>query len=191
MGRRERKLTKPRANVATSAPSQRSLKRSTTTPPPQAIVSDTNRASSNGDTMASEITLDREEMLSGVLNCNSRRPEITQTKIVDAFLFRADSQQPILHYQNLSNPSDQAGPVRAQVNDTWFGSIRSDKTLDGNQVPQAIFTAVQTTMLNFVAASSSSAAAASSSSSKSPLHPQEQMAMFNMRHQIPPRSLAG
>jgi len=61
MGRREhteRKLTKPRANAATS---QRSWRRSTTTPPPQPIVSDTNRGSSNGDTMASEITLDREE----------------------------------------------------------------------------------------------------------------------------------
>ena len=125
---------------------------------------------------------------SDVLNCelgNSRRPEITQTKLVDVFLFRADAQQPILHYRNLSNPSDQAGLVRAQVNDTWFGSdglhwsgqnisypfywviIRSDKTLDGDQVPQAIFTAVQTNMLDSVAASSSSAAAASSSSSRS------------------------
>lgn len=111
---------------------------------------------------------------------NSRRPEITQTNLVDIFLFRADSQQEILYFSNVSNPTDQAGLIRAQVNDSWFGSdglswsgqnvsypyywviIRSDSTLDGNQVPQPIFTAVQTTVLDSVA--SSSAAAVSSSS---------------------------
>ncbi|KAJ3490278.1 hypothetical protein NLJ89_g11445 [Agrocybe chaxingu] len=111
---------------------------------------------------------------------NSRRPELTQTNLVDVFLFRADSQQQLLHFRELPNPSDQAGVLRTQVNDTWFGSsgqnwtvknvsypfywviIRSDKTLDGNQVPQPIFSAVQTTVLDSVA--SSSAAAASSSS---------------------------
>jgi len=90
----------------------------------------------------------------------------------------------MLHFRQLPNPSDQAGLVRAQVNDSWFGEqgknwngkdvaypyywviIRSDKTLDGNQVPQPIFTAVQTTVLDSVAASSSSSAAAASSSSE-------------------------
>lgn len=116
---------------------------------------------------------------------NSRRPEITQTNLVDIFLFRADSQRRILSFQNVTNPSDQAGVVRAQVNDSWFGAdglrwssqnisypfywviIRSDKTLDGNQVPQPIFTAVQTTILDSVASSSSLAAASSSSVSAS------------------------
>lgn len=111
---------------------------------------------------------------------NSRRPEITQTNLVDIFLFRGDSQRQILHYPNFSNPTDQAGLIRAQVNDSWFGSdglrwsgrnvsypfywviIRSDKTLDGNQVPQPIFTAVQTTVLDSVASSSSEAASSSS-----------------------------
>lgn len=116
---------------------------------------------------------------------NSRRPELTQTNLVDVFLFRADKQQELLHFRELPNPSDQAGLVRAQVNDTWFGSdgnkfspgganqtfpfywviIRSDKTLDGNEVAQPIFTAVQTTVLDSVAAASSSASVAAASSS--------------------------
>lgn len=71
------------------------------------------------------------------------------------------------------------------MNDTWFGAegltwsganislpyywviIRSDGALDGSQVSQAIFTAVQTTVLDSVASSSSAAAAASSSSAAS------------------------
>lgn len=114
---------------------------------------------------------------------NSRRPEITQTNLVDIFLFRADSQSQVLYYHNVANPSEQAGVLRAQVNDSWFGSdglrwsgqnvsypfywviIRSDKTLDGNQLPQSIFTAVQTTMLDSVASSSSMAASSRSSAS--------------------------
>ncbi|KAF8969018.1 hypothetical protein BDZ97DRAFT_1915704 [Flammula alnicola] len=114
---------------------------------------------------------------------NSRRPELTQTNLVDIFLFRADSQQQILHLANQTNPSDQAGHITQQVDDRWFGTqgfnfngtqtpfpfywviIRSDKTLDGNQVPQPIFTAVQTTVLDSVAAASSSSALAAASSS--------------------------
>ena len=121
---------------------------------------------------------------------NSRRPEITQTNLVDIFLFRADSQQQILNFTNQSNPTNQSGVLRTQVNDTWFGTdgldwsgsnrsfpycwviIRSDSTLDGSQISQPIFTAVQTTVLDSVAssiaaASSSSALAASLSASTS------------------------
>ncbi|PPQ87817.1 hypothetical protein CVT24_002749, partial [Panaeolus cyanescens] len=112
---------------------------------------------------------------------NSRRPELTQTNLVDIFLFRGDSQQQILHFHNVENPSEQAGVIRAQVNDSWFGTdglkfsgrnisypfywviIRADKTLDGNQVTQPIFTAVQTTVLDSVASASAAAAASSSS----------------------------
>lgn len=92
---------------------------------------------------------------------NSRRPDLTQTNLVDIFLFRGDSGQQILHFPNTSNPTDQAGLLTAQVNDSWWGTdgknwngsnisypfywviIRSDKTLDGNQVAQPTFTAVR------------------------------------------------
>ena len=84
----------------------------------------------------------------------------------------------------MTNPFNQAGVLRTQVNDTWFGTdglnwsgsdvnfpfywvlIRSDDTLDGSQIAQSIFTAVQTTVLDSVASSSSAAAAASSSSAR-------------------------
>jgi hypothetical protein len=92
---------------------------------------------------------------------NSRLPEITQLNLVDIFLFHADSLTQVLHFANVTNPSDQAGLIRAQVNDTWWGAegsdwqgtnisypyywviIRSDTTLDGSEIPQAIFTAVR------------------------------------------------
>ncbi|KAG5643621.1 hypothetical protein DXG03_000588 [Asterophora parasitica] len=118
---------------------------------------------------------------------NSRRPEITNTgsNLVDIFLFHGDSRQQILHYRNVPNPSDQAGRINAQVNDSWWGAngvkwdgfnqsfpfywvlIPSDKTLDGNQIAQPTFTAVQTTYADSVASSLSSAAAASSASASS------------------------
>ncbi|PPQ93083.1 hypothetical protein CVT25_003115 [Psilocybe cyanescens] len=104
---------------------------------------------------------------------NSRRPELTQTNLVDIFLFRADSQQQLLHFPQHPNPPDRAGMVTAQVNDTWFGAnglnfqgtnvsfpyfwviIRSDATLaNGNFIPQPIFTAVQTQVLDSVASPS-------------------------------------
>ena len=83
---------------------------------------------------------------------NSRRPEITQTNLVDIFVFYGDSLQPFIHYRNVPNPTDQAGYITAQVNDTWFGTsgqlwsgqnvsmsfywvlIRSDQTLDGSEI---------------------------------------------------------
>lgn len=116
---------------------------------------------------------------------NSRRPELTQINLVDIYLFRGDSRREVLSFKNQPNPQNQAGWIRAQVDDRWFGEdglewsggnksypfywviIRSDKTLDGNEIPQSIFTAVQTTVADSVAASSSSAAAASSSSAAS------------------------
>jgi hypothetical protein len=80
---------------------------------------------------------------------------------VDIFLFHGDSRQQILHYPRVRNPSDQAGRINAQVNDSWWGSngvrwngknisypfywvlIPSDKTIDGNQIAQPTFTAVR------------------------------------------------
>jgi len=98
---------------------------------------------------------------------NSRRPELTQTNLVDVFLFRADSLTQMLYFPNQTNPSDQAGVVRAQVNDSWWGGdgsdwagqnisypyfwviIRSDATLDGSQIPQTTFSAVREYRLHF------------------------------------------
>jgi hypothetical protein len=92
---------------------------------------------------------------------NSRRPEITQTNLVDIYLFHGDSQAEIYHWHNIMNPVDQSGSITAQVNDTWFGSqatswngqnlsypyywviTRSDATLDGSEIPQSTFTAVR------------------------------------------------
>ncbi|KAF5370984.1 hypothetical protein D9615_010002 [Tricholomella constricta] len=116
---------------------------------------------------------------------NSRRPEITNTEsnLVDIFLFHGDSRQQILHYRKVPNPSDQAGRINAQVNDSWWGAngarwngknqsfpfywvlIPSDKTLDGNQIAQPTFTAVQTTYADSVAASMASSSASVASAS--------------------------
>ncbi|KAF9523884.1 hypothetical protein CPB83DRAFT_647202 [Crepidotus variabilis] len=113
---------------------------------------------------------------------NARRPDLLQTNLVNIYLFRADSQQQLLSFKDVVNPFGQAGVIRAQVNDTWFGEggkdwsgkdinypfywliTRNDKPVDGTAVAQPIFTAVQTTALDSVARSSSSAAAAASSS---------------------------
>lgn len=107
----------------------------------------------------------REAPIDGSNNSgNSRRPELTQINLVDIYLFRGDSRQEVLSFRNQPNPSNQAGFVRAQVDDRWFGEdglrwseesgnqsypfywviIRSDSTLDGNEIPQPIFTAVRT-----------------------------------------------
>lgn len=93
---------------------------------------------------------------------NSRRPELTQTNLVDIFLFHGDSREQILHIRNQPNPSDQAGLITRQVDDSWWGTngvkwngknisypfywvlISSNKTLDGNQIAQPTFTAVRT-----------------------------------------------
>ena len=135
---------------------------------------------------------------------NSRRPEITQFNLVDIFLFRADSQEQILHFHEVKNPFNQAGLLRTQVNDTWFGTdglnwsgsnltfpycwviIRSDATLDGSQISQSIFSAVQTRVLDSVASSSSAAAASSSSaraaSLSSSLSASESASSGNVQH---------
>ncbi|KAG6860697.1 hypothetical protein C0995_008369 [Termitomyces sp. Mi166 len=117
-----------------------------------------------------------------VISWNSRRPEITQTNLVDIFLFHGDSRQQILHFPNVANPSDQAGRINTQVNDSWWGDratnfhgqnisypyywvlIPSGTTIGPNAIAQPTFTAVQTTFADFVVASISSASVASVSS---------------------------
>ncbi|KAN0123491.1 hypothetical protein V8E52_002823 [Russula decolorans] len=115
---------------------------------------------------------------------NSRLPDLTQTNLVNIYLFHADSGSEILRVTNETNPFGRAGSIAKQVNDTWFPSggvnfngssitypyywiiTRADKTLDGTDTPQATFSAIQTTYADSVTsslASSSSAAAASAS----------------------------
>ena len=94
---------------------------------------------------------------------NSRRPEITQTNLVDIYLFHGDSNQQVLYFPQVTNPTDQAGYLTTPVNDTWFGSrtaneqwsggnislpfywvlISSNETLDGSQRAQPTFQAVR------------------------------------------------
>lgn len=92
---------------------------------------------------------------------NSRRPELARTNLVDVFLFHGDSRTQILHFPSLPNPTDQAGRISTQVNDSWWGTrgelwngsnisypfywvlISSTTTLDGNEIPQATFSAVR------------------------------------------------
>ena len=92
---------------------------------------------------------------------NSRRPEITQTNLVDIYLFHGDSHEQIRRFHNVPNPIDQSGFITALVNDSWFGEMgnswnnknvsypfywvltRSDKELDGSEIPQTTFSAVR------------------------------------------------
>ncbi|KAJ7729658.1 hypothetical protein DFH07DRAFT_895467 [Mycena maculata] len=109
---------------------------------------------------------------------NSNLPDFTQTDRVNIYLFHGDSQEQILFFENQVNPRGQAGSVTAQVNDSWWGDrgtnwdgtnisypyfwimSRSDESLDdGTQIPQATFTAVQTTFADSVLASMASTSA--------------------------------
>jgi hypothetical protein len=92
---------------------------------------------------------------------NSRLPELTQTNLVNIYLFHADSGYEVLRVTNETNPFGRAGSVAKQVNDSWFpdGGVsyngssisypyywvitRSDKSLDGTESPQATFSAVR------------------------------------------------
>ncbi|KAF8073340.1 hypothetical protein FPV67DRAFT_740662 [Lyophyllum atratum] len=114
---------------------------------------------------------------------NARRPQITPENLVDIFLFHGDSRKQILHYRNVPNPSDHAGLITAQVNDSWWPSngvgwkgknisypfywvlIPSDTTLDSNAIDQPTFSAVQTTFADSVVASMASSSASVSSAS--------------------------
>jgi len=96
---------------------------------------------------------------------NSRLPDLTQTNLVNIYLFHADSRTEVLRATNVTNPFGQAGQIARQVDDLWFpdGGVdfngssisypyywvitRSDKTLDGTEIPQATFTAVRELLL--------------------------------------------
>ncbi|PBK74935.1 hypothetical protein ARMSODRAFT_1013909 [Armillaria solidipes] len=116
---------------------------------------------------------------------NSGLPEFTQTNEVNVYLFRADSREQLLFFPNQTNPRNQAGSLTAQVNDTWFGTggadwsgsnltytfywvvTRNDSELDGSELTQTHFTAVQTTFADSVLSSMSATSSTSSSSSTS------------------------
>ncbi|KAI0320162.1 hypothetical protein OF83DRAFT_1053656 [Amylostereum chailletii] len=117
---------------------------------------------------------------------NSNRPQLTQTDKVNIYLFHADSGDEVTSFLNYTNPRNQAGQVRAFVNDSWFpggglswsGSdiqhpyywiiTRADQSLDdGTSQRQAIFTAVQTTFADSVTSSIASVSSASIASTAS------------------------
>lgn len=92
---------------------------------------------------------------------NSRRPELTQTNLVNIYLFHGDSLTRLLTFPNVTNDPSQAGLITAQVNDTWWGDngaawnganisypfywviTRNDVELDGTETRQAVFEAVR------------------------------------------------
>ncbi|KAI0763614.1 hypothetical protein BD413DRAFT_206777 [Trametes elegans] len=114
---------------------------------------------------------------------NSRLPQWAQTELVNIYLFQADSGQQVLNLTNVENPVYQAGIKHVQVDDRWWGSrgdqwngqnisfpfyfviTRNDRPLDNSAIPQATFTAVQTTFADSIVASMSSSSAAARSSS--------------------------
>ncbi|CAL1713061.1 unnamed protein product [Somion occarium] len=116
---------------------------------------------------------------------NSNLPQFTRTSLVNIYLFDAASQTILHQWLRQPNPKGRAGVLRFPVNDTWFGprgvnwrgtdlnylfywvvtGPDDDVRLQG--LPQPIFTAVQTTFADSVAASMSSTSAAAASSAAS------------------------
>jgi hypothetical protein len=92
---------------------------------------------------------------------NSRLPDLTQTNLVNIYLFHADSGNEVLRVMNQTNPFGRAGTIAKQVDDEWFpnGGVtfngssitypyywvitRSDATLDGTEIPLSTFSAVR------------------------------------------------
>ncbi|KAF7365611.1 hypothetical protein MVEN_00434600 [Mycena venus] len=106
---------------------------------------------------------------------NSNNPDFLQTERVDIYLFHGDSLEQVLAIPDQVNPSEQAGFVRRQVDDTWWGTrganwngsnisypfywliARHGESLDdGTLKPQTTFSAVQTTFADSVLATRSS-----------------------------------
>ncbi|KAI6005353.1 hypothetical protein EDC04DRAFT_2970718 [Pisolithus marmoratus] len=54
---------------------------------------------------------------------NSRRPQLTQTNLVNLYLFNADTQQPLFSITDVQNPTGAAGEYNLLVNDSWFGTL--------------------------------------------------------------------
>ncbi|KAJ6554915.1 hypothetical protein DFH09DRAFT_1365902 [Mycena vulgaris] len=116
---------------------------------------------------------------------NSNNPEFTASDRVDIYLFHGDSLEQILFMPDQVNTRGQAGVVRAQVNDSWWGdrgvnwaganisypfywliSKSGEPLSDGTQKPQTTFSAVQTTFADSVLASMASSSASAASVSR-------------------------
>ncbi|KAI5122461.1 hypothetical protein M0805_008772 [Coniferiporia weirii] len=113
---------------------------------------------------------------------NSNQPSFAQFNLVNIALFRADTGATIKTYNNTPNPTNRAGSLPITVDDDWWGAngaswsgedtpfefffaIVQNGTNPVVGLPQATFTAIQTTFANSVIASMSSTAAAAASSS--------------------------
>lgn len=116
---------------------------------------------------------------------NSRLPQYAQTNTVNIYLFHGDSGEQVFSRLDYPNPTNRAGDITALVNDTWWGDRGTDykgqnisylfywvitpggQSLGTDYLPQAAFTAVQTTypdsMLSTMFSSSSSQTALPSS----------------------------
>lgn len=115
---------------------------------------------------------------------NSNLPQFTQNNLVNVYLYDAANNQILKQWLDQPNPRGRPGVIRTPVNDTWLGSrgsqwngknatflfyfvvTRTDVPA-ASGTPQAIFTAVQTTFADSVAASMSSTSAAAAASSRS------------------------
>ncbi|KAF8179535.1 hypothetical protein K438DRAFT_1977243 [Mycena galopus ATCC 62051] len=113
---------------------------------------------------------------------NSNLPNFTQTERIDIYLFHADTQELVFNISDVVNPKGQAGTYETLVNDSWWGDRGSnwaganlnysffwilsgaDEPLDGAQVTQATFTAVQTTFVPPTASSPTNTAPLQSTS---------------------------
>ncbi|KAI0821991.1 hypothetical protein BC628DRAFT_1328350 [Trametes gibbosa] len=116
---------------------------------------------------------------------NSRLPQWAQTELVNIFLIQADTGIQVVNFTDVPNPLFVSGVKHVQVDDSWFGArglqwngqnvsfpfyfviTRNDRPLDNSAIPQATFTAVQTTFADSVVASMSSSSAAAAASSRS------------------------
>ncbi|KAI6114153.1 hypothetical protein F5141DRAFT_1104651 [Pisolithus sp. B1] len=119
---------------------------------------------------------------------NSRRPQLTQTNLVNLYLFNADTQEALFSITNVQNPTGAAGEYNLPVNDSWFGTtgaswqagqnlsypffwiVTNQDGLDGSQTTNPTFFAVQTTYADSVLSTMlSSSASLSSVSAQSTL----------------------
>ncbi|EIW59569.1 uncharacterized protein TRAVEDRAFT_64545 [Trametes versicolor FP-101664 SS1] len=116
---------------------------------------------------------------------NSRLPQWAQTEKVNIFLFQADSGLQVVNFTDVENPLFTSGLIHVQVDDRWWGTrgnqwngqnisfpfyfeiTRNDHPLDNSAIPQATFTAVQTTFADSIVASMSSSSALAAASSRS------------------------
>lgn len=114
---------------------------------------------------------------------NSNLPQFLQTNLVNVYLFDATNVL-VNSWLGQSNPRGRSGVIRFPVNDTWWGDrgaqwngknqtflfywmVTSNTKAITDGLPQPIFTAVQTTFADSVAASMSSSSAAAASSAAS------------------------